>query len=169
MDRTPWFERKFPVSDDTGSLPAIIERLEGTPVRLEEKIRLINPGILKDKPGGTWSIQEQVGHLLDLEPLWSQRVDDIVNSKETMAEADLTNRKTQEAEHNSVSIEFLLRLFRKDRFDLVGKLRDLESTDIEKASLHPRLKTPMRIVDLAYFVAEHDDHHLATITALARS
>jgi hypothetical protein len=29
--------------------------------------------------------------------------------------------------------------------------------------LHPRLKQPMRLVDHLYFVAEHDDHHLATI------
>ena len=31
----------------------------------------------------------------------------------------------------------------------------------------PRLGTPMRLVDLAFFVAEHDDHHLAQITFLA--
>ena len=29
--------------------------------------------------------------------------------------------------------------------------------------LHPRLKQPMRLVDHLYFVAEHDDHHLAKI------
>ncbi len=29
---------------------------------------------------------------------------------------------------------------------------------------HPRLDRPMRIVDLMLFIAEHDDHHLATIT-----
>jgi hypothetical protein len=27
--------------------------------------------------------------------------------------------------------------------------------------LRPRLKTPMRLVDHLFFVAEHDDHHLA--------
>jgi hypothetical protein len=36
------------------------------------------------------------------------------------------------------------------------------------SALHPRLKTPMRIIDLFLFVAEHDDHHLARITELAR-
>jgi hypothetical protein len=35
-----------------------------------------------------------------------------------------------------------------------------------RASLHPRLKTPMRLVDHLYFVAEHDDHHLAHIWGL---
>jgi hypothetical protein len=37
-----------------------------------------------------------------------------------------------------------------------------------RTALHPRLKRPMRLVDLCFFVAEHDDHHLATVTRLAR-
>jgi hypothetical protein len=35
-----------------------------------------------------------------------------------------------------------------------------------RAIPHPRLKTPMRLVDHLYFVAEHDDHHLARIREL---
>jgi hypothetical protein len=31
---------------------------------------------------------------------------------------------------------------------------------------HPRLKRLMRLVDHLYFVAEHDDHHLARIWEL---
>jgi hypothetical protein len=31
---------------------------------------------------------------------------------------------------------------------------------------HPRLEQPMTVVDLCFFVAEHDDHHLAAITSL---
>jgi hypothetical protein len=33
-------------------------------------------------------------------------------------------------------------------------------------SLHPRLKVPMNVIDLAYFVAEHDDYHLVRISEL---
>jgi predicted short-subunit dehydrogenase-like oxidoreductase (DUF2520 family) len=36
-----------------------------------------------------------------------------------------------------------------------------------RTSLHPRLKRPMRLIDLCFFVAEHDDHHLAIATRLA--
>jgi hypothetical protein len=32
--------------------------------------------------------------------------------------------------------------------------------------MHPRLKQPMRLVDHLFFVAEHDDHHLALIREL---
>jgi nitronate monooxygenase len=36
------------------------------------------------------------------------------------------------------------------------------------AALHPRLRVAMNVVDLAYFVSEHDDYHLARITELLR-
>jgi hypothetical protein len=29
------------------------------------------------------------------------------------------------------------------------------------------LRTPMRLIDLAVFVADHDDHHLAAISELS--
>jgi hypothetical protein len=46
---------------------------------------------------------------------------------------------------------------------------DLKDDQLLNTALHPRLKIPMRIVDLAYFVAEHDDHHLATIRGMMTS
>ena len=35
-------------------------------------------------------------------------------------------------------------------------------------AMHPRLEQPMTPTDLIFFVAEHDDHHLITITELIR-
>jgi len=36
----------------------------------------------------------------------------------------------------------------------------LSVDDLERSSLHPRLMVRMTPVDLAWFDAEHDDHHL---------
>ena len=47
-------------------------------------------------------------------------------------------------------------------------LQNINESDLEKSALHPRLGTPMRLIDLAFFVAEHDDHHLAQITFLSK-
>jgi hypothetical protein len=33
-------------------------------------------------------------------------------------------------------------------------------------ALHPRLNVRIRVLDLAFFIAEHDDHHLARISEL---
>ena len=163
MQRTKWFERKFPVIQDNGILPSIIERLDGTPAHIAEIISNTNAELLVAKPNDKWTIQEQVGHLADLEPLWLGRVDDLTNDLQELRVADLTNQKTHNANHNATDIKILMQQFREQRKVFVSRLRNLTDEQLLKSALHPRLKTPMRIIDLAFFVAEHDDHHLADI------
>jgi hypothetical protein len=63
-------------------------------------------------------------------------------------------------------VEELVERFRRLRRRLVERLEGLGEDDLRRAALHPRLELPMTVVDHCFFVAEHDDHHLATITAL---
>jgi len=165
MKRTEWFNRQFPAIADNGLLPGIIERIEGTPARLQSKL-----GPLKENVVGSenhpWSIKMEVGHLADLEPLWYERMEQIRSGVRELKPADLTNRKTFEAEHDKFSFAQLNDAFRQQREKFVLLLRSLSDHELEHASLHPRLKTPMRAIDLAFFVAEHDDHHLARIQEL---
>lgn len=162
----PWFERKFDFDFPAEKHPDIMERLRGTPARIEEMVRSYAPGILTRRIRDTWSIQENVGHLLDLEPLWAGRVEDILAGAEVMRPADLTNRATHEADHNSASIDALMQSFRTVRHRFVARLAELDTTGFGRSSKHPRLEQPMRVVDLCLFVAEHDDYHLARMTAL---
>jgi len=163
MKKTEWFNRKFPLIKDNGILPSIIERLIGTPARLEEITRNIDEYILMSKEGEKWSIKEEAGHLSDLEPLWLGRLEELMNGLQELRVADLTNQRTHTANHNATAIEILLKRFRDQRMLYVNQLMHLKDEQLSHAALHPRLKTPMRIIDLAYFVAEHDDHHLARI------
>lgn len=79
---------------------------------------------------------------------------------------DLQNRKTSEAHHNDRPLETILKDFRTAREKLLHRVSELDATLFSRAIPHPRLKTPMRLVDHLYFVAEHDDHHLARIWEL---
>jgi uncharacterized damage-inducible protein DinB len=167
--RTKWFDRKFPVMEDNGELSSITERLSNTPARVEELIRSVNTDIMEIKPRGKWSIKEHIGHLGDLEPLWLGRMDDFANHRFELRPADLTNEKTHTANHNTKDIKILLQQFREQRRQLIGRLRNLDQEQLELRLLHPRLKTPMRIIDHAYFVAEHDDHHLASVSEIIQS
>ncbi|HEY9262957.1 DinB family protein [Chitinophaga sp.] len=166
MKRTPWFERVFPIIDDNGLMPAIIERLSGTPARAEEMAGKLPPTLLTRKLADRWSVKEEIGHLADMEPLWSGRVDDFIKGLPELRVADLTNQTTHKANHNATEIRVLLKRFREQRRQLVAKLMSLDESRLIKTALHPRLKTPMRVIDLAHFVAEHDDHHLASIREL---
>jgi uncharacterized damage-inducible protein DinB len=168
MKKVKWFERSFNFSSEQNIFPSIIERLRGTPARLEEKFKSIPEGILETKVDNTWSIKENLGHLTDLESLWQGRLEDIIKGKIELRPTDLANRKTDLANHNATSLKELLSSFRQIRAQTVSALEKLDEETIFRSALHPRLKTPMRTMDLFLFVAEHDDHHLARITEMVK-
>jgi uncharacterized damage-inducible protein DinB len=163
----PWFERKFDFSFPVELYPNVAARLRGAPARMEEILRICPEAIRLKKPQGKWSAQEHAGHLLDLEPLWMARVEDFIKGGGEMTVADLRNRKTDEANHNAQPLEDLLAGFRNARLELVNRVEGLKPAAMGQTLVHPRMKTPMRLVDHLYFVAEHDDHHLALILELA--
>nr|WP_299343436.1 DinB family protein [Allomuricauda sp.] len=166
MKQINWFERKFDFAFQQNIFPSIIERLEGTSIRLKSKTEQIAATLFEIKPEGKWSIKENIGHLIDLEPLWQGRLFDILENKEFLRETDLSNQKTDLAQHNKVPLAELLSRFEEMRNETVAQLKKLSDKDIYRKALHPRLKQPMRIMDLFLFVAEHDDHHLARITEI---
>lgn len=167
MSRMPvWFERKFEFSLPVELLPNLSARLRGTPVRLEETLHGRPHEILIRKTREKWSAQEHAGHLLDLEPLWLARVGDYLAASDQLTATDLTNRKTDEANHNARPLKQILADFRAARERLLKRVDELDPSLFARAIPHPRLKTPMRLVDHLYFVAEHDDHHLARIWEL---
>jgi uncharacterized damage-inducible protein DinB len=164
--KQPWFERQFPTSLPADLFPVIVERLRGTPAGLEDRLSPLPASILTRRLGSTWSTQENAGHLLDLEPLWLARVEDLLARRPEMTPADLTNRRTHEANHNSTPLGTILSGFRRARSVLVRRLEAVKDPALTYTAPHPRLRVPMSLVDHAYFVAEHDDYHLARITEL---
>lgn len=158
-----WFERKFDFSFPVELYPNVCVRLLGTPARLQELLSNVAHQSLTAKPDDKWSIQEHAGHLADMEPLWRARLKDFVQSGKTLTVADLTNRRTHEADHNGRDIKEVIAAFRAARFQLLEQLKQLDPAQFARTLVHPRLQQPMRLVDHLYFVAEHDDHHLATI------
>jgi uncharacterized damage-inducible protein DinB len=168
MKRTKWVERRFEFNLPVGVFPCVLERLRGTPARLEEMTRGLAPEVLTERVGGAWSVQEQVGHLLDLDELHEGRLEDYERRLPALRPADMTNRKTYEAGHNSARLADLLAAFREARARFVSRLEALDEEAVAQTSLHPRLQQPMRVIDLALFVAEHDDHHLAGITEIVK-
>ncbi len=97
------------------------------------------------------------------------RVTDYAEGKNELTAADLQNRRTHDAHHNESPLEQILSGFRAARSLLLSRVEDLDAAVFAHALVHPRLGTPMRLMDHLYFVAEHDDHHLAEIWGLLRA
>jgi hypothetical protein len=163
MDRLNWTERKFDHNLPAGWLPNVLERLRGTGARINDLTDSLTSEQVSFKPEGKWSIKEHIGHLIDLEELHEGRIDDFRAGKEILRAADMSNKKTYEMDHNQKSITALIHKFKTKREQFVARLESLNDQTQQFRSLHPRLKIMMKPVDMAYFTAEHDDHHLASI------
>ena len=168
VGRGVWFERKFMLGLPVWMFPNVVERLRGTPARAEDLLRGVAAEILTRRDAERWSVQEHLGHLLDLGWLDAARVRDFAEGREVLTAADLKNAKTHEANHNARRFGELLAEFRAERGELVRRLEEFDDETVARAALHPRLGQPMSVTDWAYFVAEHDDHHLAAMTELLR-
>jgi hypothetical protein len=161
-----WFEREFSFDLPLWMYPNVVERVRGTPARLEDRIGSLPVEVLTRRDGDRWSVQEHAGHLLDLGPLDLGRLDDYEAGRDSLRPADLRNRKTYEANHNAQRVADILREFRAERAAFVRRLESFDEEFIKRSAIHQRLKTTMRVLDLAFFIAEHDDHHLARINEL---
>jgi uncharacterized damage-inducible protein DinB len=164
-----WTDRHFVFNLPEESFPLVLERLRGTPARIEDQVRGLPSSLLTRRPGDAWSIQEHIGHLIDLDELHDARLDDFLAGAERLRPADTANPKTWEARYNERPLADLLAAFRRDRERFVDRLDAWDENLIGLTSLHPRLDQAMRVIDMAFFVAEHDDHHLAKMRELART
>lgn len=168
MKKALWTERKFSFDFPEGWIFGILERLYGTVPRLRAMTAGLDDNALSHKPGGAWSIREHIGHLSDLEELHDGRIDDFLAGKSILRAADMSNARTYAASHNTRSLEELIREFENKRSAFIARLEKLSDEVQAKQALHPRLQVQMRPVDMAFFTAEHDDHHLADIRSILK-
>jgi len=167
ITQTPWFERSFNFNFPVGLFPIIFSRLEGSIFRLHSILLNADEEFCSHNANG-WSVKQHIGHLYDLEELWWKRLQDFLQNKEMLTTADLTNAKTEEAGHNEKTLEQLLQQFTIERQKILETIYGFDKELLERTSIHPRLQQPMRLIDALYFVAEHDDHHIAAISNLLR-
>jgi uncharacterized damage-inducible protein DinB len=165
IQQLPWTQRKFSFDFPIAIFPVIFSRLEGSIYRLETLIQYHDTDF-SVKKNGAWSIKEHVGHLIDLESLWWERLEDYKAGKPTLTAADMSNEKTNKANHNEKTITELVDEFLGERDRMLDEIYYYDESFLSKSALHPRLQQPMRVIDSLYFVAEHDDHHIATIKQL---
>jgi len=167
--KLPWTQRRFTFDFPVEIYPDVIERLRGVPARIEVKIRgLSRDALTRREKEGTWSIQENIGHLSDLEPLGFKRLDEFLSGAQSLSAADMTNKQTNEARHNDRMIQEVFDEFRRERARFIARLDTLADTDFARTAMHPRLKQSMRMVDWLAFVAAHDDYHLTRMTELLK-
>lgn len=165
MKKVQWFERQFHFGLPSGMLPFYLERLEGTIFRLKQKVNGIPEETLSHRLNDKWSIKQNIGHLAEVDEIANKRIDEMIAGVSPMSPAVFEPKK----DYNAQPIEKVLAYFQENRLNNLKKYQALSDADMAKSSLHPRLKVQMNPVDLAYFDAEHDDHHLVTINEILKT
>jgi DinB superfamily len=162
MTEIPWFERNLVFGKPKELLPYFLERLEGTIVRVEAKVQMASDIQLSKQIGGKWSVKQNIGHLAEVDEIANKRIDEMKNGIPVLSPAVFEPR----LDYNSMPVAKVIEFFREKRLANIAKYETLAPVDMTKASLHPRLKVQMTPVDLAWFDAEHDDHHLVRINQI---
>jgi len=166
--KNKWVDRTFNFEFGYSIYPEFIERLMATPIIIETILTPIPADFLRFKQNDEWSIQENVGHLITVDDLFSARVDDYESGAESLRAADVSGARTDKANYNADQIDSILETFRDKRMAYIERLEKLDVDLFQKSAWHPRLETQMRLCDMLYFQAEHDDHHVTKIKHLSQ-
>jgi hypothetical protein len=161
VKRLEWFERKFTFGLPIGMLPFYLERLEGTINRIESKVKGVSDDVLSQKLDGKWSVKQNIGHLAEVDEIAIKRIGEMVQGISPMSPAVF-----EPSDYSQQPVDDVIGFFRKTRLANVKRYSELDADELQLSSLHPRLKVQMTPVDLAWFDAEHDDHHLVRISEI---
>jgi hypothetical protein len=160
-----WIDRNFSFDLAVSAFPEILQRLESTPERARILCGSASDQALSFPPDDRWSAKQHIGHLDDLSALDEKRLQDYLSNASSLSPADVTNPITEAANHNARSWVEIVDRFEKNRLHFTRQLAQLTSEQLARTALHIRLQQQMRLVDWLWFVAEHDDHHLAAARA----
>lgn len=158
MNMLAWFDRKFTFGLSPEMLPFYLERLSGTMARIEFKVKGVDDKILSEKFNTKWCLKQHIGHLAEVDEIGNRRIDEM-----TSGAAVLSPAVFEPKDYSTWPIGKVLDYFDKTRAGNIKKYNNLTDDQLLKDSEHPRLKVKMTPVDLAWFDAEHDDHHLVAI------
>jgi hypothetical protein len=160
----PWFERTLEFGKPKEMLPYYLERLDGTIARIERKVDGVSEERLSTQHNGKWSVKQNIGHLGEVDEIANKRIDEMVNGISPLSPAVFEPKQ----DYNKMRVSEVIEYFIERRKKNLKKYSMLIEAALMKASLHPRLKVMMTPVDLAWFDAEHDDHHLVKINSILK-
>ncbi|RKZ13769.1 hypothetical protein DRQ32_00830 [bacterium] len=166
MNRKLWVDKRFNFEFPSSEYESLIETLSAAPQRLTALLGGLSHEVLIRKPEGSWSLQENAGHLMSLEALFVGRLDDYEAGATGLRAADMSNQATDTAQHNGSNISDILEGFATVRGDYIQRLRGHPAAWFATVAHHPRLDQPMRVVDQLKFQAAHDAHHFQRIEDL---
>ena len=165
----PWASRELPFGRPAEEMPVLLERLLGTPNRLFGLLRDVPPERVQLRLQGKWSVLEHIGHLLVMQDRMRVRVEDWQRLSERLTPIDLADQAPYVEATRQRDLGDVLEEFRLTRNAFVRAVSQLPRPVLGHFALHPCLERRMRPMDMCLYLAEHDDHHLATVRRIVQA
>ena len=166
MRITPWSDRQLVFGKGLDELPVLLERVKGTTARLVHITAHVPRERLILRPFGKWSIFEHISHLIYLQDRLDERVDDFEARRPELCAIDLSGQDPILAKHRGQELGDLIEEFRLKREYFVRRVQDLDPGAARHTALNRCRGVRMSIVDTVLYVADHDDHHLASMRSI---
>lgn len=163
MELIPWSQRQLEFGRPLDELPVLLERIRGTSARLSALIAHAPMEHLQLQLNGKWSVMEHLGHLITLQDRFDGRAEDFERERDRLCEISLHDQEPILQAHRRRTVGDALEEFRLKREAFAHRVARFKDDVLNHTSFHPCQNKRMRPMDMLFWIAEHDDHHLATI------
>ena len=161
-DSKGWAVVSVPTIDEIESL---IARLASAPSRYAAALsRLEDADSISDMHDGEWSPVEVLAHVRAANNILEPRIFHVLVRENTPLVAYDDGVWARVARYNTLPIMESLATMRYKRKELVHMLKGIALEDWQRTGTH-EVRGPMSVFDLASYVADHDDEHIAQIEA----
>ena len=147
-----------------------IEAGEKSPKQIAAAVSGLPDKTLRFKPApDKWCILEILGHLADMEVLYSYRMRQMLaDTKPVIApiDQDAWAKNLHYLESSPVELVAFYGIARHANLQL---LRKLKPEDLEKSAYHPERKAEVKVEDLVRMMSVHGDNHLEQIERLKKA
>ena len=141
----------------------LLERVRGTSARIAAMFARQPVENLHLQVVGKWSVLEHVGHLITLQDRFEGRATDFEQRRSSLCDINLADQQAILQGHRLRSVGDVLEEFRLKRLAFASRVQRFHQSVLEHVAYHPCQNVRMRPVDMLLWIAEHDDHHLASI------
>jgi len=146
-----------------------IEDGEKSPRQIAAAVAGVPEKVLRFKPApDKWCILEILGHLADMEVLYSYRMRQMLaDAKPVIApiDQDAWAKSLHYMESSPVELVAFYGIARHTNLQL---LRKLKAEDLGKSAYHPERKADVKVEDLVRMMSVHGDNHLEQIERLKK-
>lgn len=147
-----------------------VDEAEKGPRKLAAAVSGLPEKTLRYKPSpDKWCILEIVGHLADIELVYSYRLRQMLADKKPVIAPIDQDDWARNLSYVEAAPAELVAQYGLNRHHNIRLLRRIGVEDLEKSAYHPEKKTEVTVEDLVQRLATHDTNHIAQIERLKQA